>query len=59
MVDFGEKVEFLYEQLLKRGFLLRPLKAYGFPKALRISIGLPEENEALIKNLKDLLSILT
>jgi histidinol-phosphate aminotransferase len=58
MVDFGEKVEFLYEQLLKRGFLLRPLKAYGFPKALRISIGLPEENEAFIKNLKDLLSIL-
>jgi len=57
MVDFGERAEFLYEQLLKRGFLLRPLKAYGFPNALRISIGLPEENEALIKNLKDLLSI--
>jgi histidinol-phosphate aminotransferase len=59
MVDFGEKVEFLYEQLLKRGFLLRPLKAYGFPKALRISIGLPEENEAFIKNLKDILNVLS
>uniref|UniRef100_A0A7V4N3P6 Histidinol-phosphate aminotransferase n=1 Tax=Thermodesulfobacterium geofontis TaxID=1295609 RepID=A0A7V4N3P6_9BACT len=58
MVDFGEKADFLYEQFLKRGFLLRPLKAYGFPNALRISIGLPEENEAFIKNLKDLLNLL-
>jgi histidinol-phosphate aminotransferase len=58
MVDFGEKADILYEKLLKRGFLLRPLKAYGFPTALRISIGLPEENKALIENLKEILNTL-
>lgn len=57
MVDFGEKAEFLYQELLKRGILVRPLKAYGFPNALRISIGLPEENKALFENLKNLLNI--
>lgn len=57
MVDFGEKAEILYQKLLKKGFLIRPLKAYGFPNALRISVGLPEENEAFIENLKDLLNI--
>lgn len=57
MVDFGEKAEFLYKELFKKGILVRPLKAYGFPNALRISIGLPEENKLLIENLKDLLNI--
>ena len=29
MVDFGEKAEKIYQELLKRGILVRPLKAYG------------------------------
>ncbi|RLG12576.1 histidinol-phosphate transaminase [Candidatus Pacearchaeota archaeon] len=56
MADFGEKAEEIYNQLLKQGILVRPLKAYGYPNYLRISIGLPEENEVLIKKLKSLLS---
>ena len=55
MVDFGEKAEKIYQELLKRGILVRPLKAYGFSNALRISIGLPEENKILIENIKKLI----
>ncbi len=55
MVDFGDRVENIYQELLKKGFLLRPLKAYGFSTCLRISIGLPEENKILIKTIKELI----
>lgn len=54
MVDFGEKVEKIFQELTRQGIIVRPLKAYGFPTALRISIGLPEENKFLIKVLKKL-----
>ncbi len=55
MVEFGEKAEETFKKLTTQGILVRPLKAYGFPTALRISIGLPEENEFLVKTLKNLL----
>jgi histidinol-phosphate aminotransferase len=34
--------------LLKRGLIVRPVANYGLPRWLRITIGLPEENAALI-----------
>lgn len=37
--------------LLKRGVIVRPVGNYGLPEWLRISIGLPEENEAFIEAL--------
>lgn len=55
MVDFGSVCEHLYQGLLRRGLLLRPLKPYGFPNSLRITIGLPEQNQLLVKNIKELL----
>jgi histidinol-phosphate aminotransferase len=38
--------------LLKQGVIVRPVGNYGLPQWLRISIGLPEENAALIEALK-------
>ena len=41
--------------LLKAGIIVRPVGNYGLPKWLRISIGLPEENDAFIKALGQIL----
>jgi histidinol-phosphate aminotransferase len=41
--------------LLKRGLIVRPVGNYGLPQWLRISIGLPEENAALIAALPEAL----
>jgi histidinol-phosphate aminotransferase len=41
--------------LLKKGIIVRPVGNYGLPRWLRISIGLPEENAALIAALPDAL----
>lgn len=45
----------VFQDLLKEGVILRPVKPYGFPNYLRMSVGLPEENEAAIKALKKVL----
>ena len=42
--------------LLKQGIIVRPVGNYGLPQWLRVSIGLPEENEAFIVALKSLLA---
>lgn len=34
----------LFEKLLQKGFIVRPLKSYGLDAYLRVSIGTPEEN---------------
>lgn len=42
--------------LLKRGIIVRPVTSDGLPEWLRISIGLPHENEAVLAALADVLS---
>jgi histidinol-phosphate aminotransferase len=41
--------------LLKQGIIVRPVANYGLPQWLRVSIGLPEENEAFLSALKSVL----
>jgi histidinol-phosphate aminotransferase len=42
-VDVGEDAEALYDALLRRGVIVRPMGAFGAPTALRITAGTPEE----------------
>jgi histidinol-phosphate aminotransferase len=45
----------VYDQLLGRGVIVRPMNGYGYPRHLRISVGLPEENRRLIAVLSEVL----
>lgn len=45
----------VYEKLLRLGVIVRPMEGYGYPRHLRISVGLPEENRKLITALEKLL----
>lgn len=44
----------VYEGLLSRGIIIRPMSAFGLTEHVRISIGLPEENERLVKAITEL-----
>jgi len=44
----------IQEALMREGVIVRPLGGFGLPEHIRISVGLPEENERLIKTLKRL-----
>jgi histidinol-phosphate aminotransferase len=41
-------VDDLYGSLLQRGVIIRPLRAFGLPHCVRITIGTREENEELV-----------
>jgi histidinol-phosphate aminotransferase len=43
-----------YERLLREGVIVRPLAGFGMPEHVRITVGLPEENERLVKALRRL-----
>lgn len=45
----------LTELLLQRGFIVRELTMFGMKNAIRVSVGLPEENEAFVRTLKHIL----
>ncbi len=49
----GEKA---YQSLLREGVITRPVTGYGLPYHLRISVGLPDENQAAIVALKKILA---
>jgi histidinol-phosphate aminotransferase len=41
----------VFQRLLKSGVIVRPIAGYGMPDFLRVSIGLPEENERFLDSL--------
>lgn len=43
-----------YEKLLQLGVIVRPLKSFGLTEHVRISIGTPEQNELLVKALRQI-----
>jgi len=43
--------------LLEQGIIVRHLTPFGWPDCIRISIGLPEENDAIIRALKTIVNI--
>lgn len=47
-VDFARPAGPIYEALLRQGIIVRPLAGYGMPNHLRISVGLPSENDRLL-----------
>ena len=50
-VDCGRDAAPVYEALLREGVIVRPLAGGGLPRHLRVTTGLPEENERLLKAL--------
>ncbi|MCK3656979.1 histidinol-phosphate transaminase [Pasteurellaceae bacterium Macca] len=44
-IDFKRPAGAIYEALLREGVIVRPIAGYGMPNHLRISIGLPHEND--------------
>jgi histidinol-phosphate aminotransferase len=51
LVHVGQAAR-VYEGLLRRGVIVRPVANYGLPQWLRVTIGLPEENEKFIAALR-------
>jgi histidinol-phosphate aminotransferase len=53
LAEFGYDTEPLSAELMKRGVIVRPMRALGFPQAIRISVGTRAENERFLATLAD------
>jgi histidinol-phosphate aminotransferase len=51
LVEFGDDTPRIEAALLERGIVLRPMGGYGLPDCSRISVGTPDENDALLREL--------
>lgn len=47
-VDVGDQAQVVFERLLAQGVIVRPVAGYGMPRHLRVSVGLPEENQRFV-----------
>ncbi|MEW6685526.1 MAG: histidinol-phosphate transaminase [Candidatus Edwardsbacteria bacterium] len=55
-VDFNQDSQKIFEGLQREGVITRTIKEYGFPDALRITIGTEEQNKKLIRAIEKILS---
>ncbi|MEJ2089873.1 MAG: histidinol-phosphate transaminase [Gammaproteobacteria bacterium] len=53
-VEVGDAAA-VYRALLQEGVIVRPVAEYGLPEHLRVSIGLPDENERFLATLERVL----
>lgn len=47
----------VFQSLLRRGVIVRPVGGYGMPDHLRVTVGLPEENKKFLEALKVALAL--
>jgi histidinol-phosphate aminotransferase len=52
VLETEKEAQEIFDKLLRRGVIVRPLKGMGLPKCLRISVGTEEENELCVEALK-------
>ncbi|HCE6865900.1 TPA: histidinol-phosphate transaminase [Pseudomonas aeruginosa] len=55
-VDLARDAGPVYQALLREGVIVRPVAGYGMPTFLRVSIGLPEENDRFLQALGKVLA---
>jgi histidinol-phosphate aminotransferase len=52
LIDLERDAKSVFERMLRRGVIVRPMTAYGYPNYIRISAGLPEENRRFVEALR-------
>lgn len=56
LIDLGGRSgQDVYEGLMKRGVIVRPMASYGLPETIRVTAGLKEENEMFLEALGELI----
>ena len=55
LVDTPKDAQHLFLELQRCGVIVRPMGGYQMPNAIRVNVGLHEENERFVEGLRDLL----
>lgn len=57
-VNFAIDAQLVFEELQRRGVIARTVREYGFPNALRVSVGTEPQNRRFLKALEEVMKIL-
>ncbi len=57
LFDAGKSADKVYDELLRRGVIIRSMSGYGYKNFLRVTVGTPHENEVFIEKLKEVLGV--
>jgi histidinol-phosphate aminotransferase len=52
LIDIQRNADDVYKEMLREGVIVRSMTSYGYPRYIRITVGLPEENQRLLAALK-------
>lgn len=55
LIDVKQDANVVFEKMLRRGVIVRPMTAYGFPHYIRINVGLVEENRRFVDALREVI----
>jgi len=55
LIQVGKDADAVFEDLLKKGVIVRSMTSYGFPDCIRVNVGLHQENLRLLKALEEVL----
>jgi histidinol-phosphate aminotransferase len=55
LIDAGRNADTVFENMLRKGVIVRSMSSYGYPEYIRVNTGLPEENKRLIQALEQVL----
>ncbi len=58
MIDLKRDAKEVYEALLHKGVIIRPLGSYGFDNHIRVTVGKPQENERFVRAFKEIMATL-
>lgn len=56
LIDLGRPAAPVHQALLRKGIIIRPCASFGLPEHIRVTIGLPEQNQRFIGALADVLA---
>lgn len=51
LIDVDRPADDVFERLLRQGVIVRSMRAYGYPRYIRVSVGRPDENRRFLKAL--------
>jgi len=52
LIDVGQPADTVFENMLRRGVIVRSMRAYGFSTYIRINVGRKEENQRFLRALE-------
>jgi histidinol-phosphate aminotransferase len=55
LVHVGRDGSEVYQELLRKGVITRPMGGYGYPHHLRVTVGTPDENRVFLEKIREVL----